>query len=365
MGCSRRWRGSSRARPGSRRSPARSDSSASSSPRRALRCEPAARGCSRSHSTPRCSGSTRLGAVFRDRMDSAGGRARPARGPLRSSSAMSRSRAVFRRSGATGRGSCSPHKPTTNSHLVVRLAREERFPIVEGLGPYEATPEIDGSEIAIAMTRLHLNGLVRRAGPREWASSDPRVAWSLGAGRGYELPQAAHHGFSTIPPPDGNRQIAPLPQLSDEFTTSQRRILEQLANGRTNAQIADALGVSLSTVKSHLRNIYRLLGVENRLGAIAALNTLPASEVRCLDRIDETARARCATVVRAQAGGDQVLSGSGAARHRELPLANRCRLTELERPAVAPVPGMPGRRVRALRRGSTVVGVPRRWRRRL
>jgi DNA-binding CsgD family transcriptional regulator len=163
-----------------------------------------------------------------------------------------------------------------HARSVHRLGAHLLLAIVQGLGPYEATPEIDGSEIAIAMTRLHLNGLVRRAGPREWASSDPRVAWALGAGRGYEFPQAAHHGFSTIPPPDSDRQIAPLPQLSGELTTSQRRILEQLANGRTNAQIADALGVSLSTVKSHLRNIYRQLGVNSRLGAIAALNTTPS-----------------------------------------------------------------------------------------
>jgi len=59
-----------------------------------------------------------------------------------------------------------------------------------------------------------------------------------------------------------------------------------------------------------------------------------------------------------------VLSGSGAARHRELPLANRCRLSELERPAVAPALGTPGRQVRAPHRGSTVVGVRHRWRQR-
>ena len=60
--------------------------------------------------------------------------------------------------------------------------------------------------------------------------------------------------------------------LSGELTTRQRRILEQLANGRTNAEIADSLGLSLSTVKGHLRNAYRQLGVENRRQAVAVLD---------------------------------------------------------------------------------------------
>ena len=60
--------------------------------------------------------------------------------------------------------------------------------------------------------------------------------------------------------------------LSEELTTRQRRILEQLANGRTNAEIADTLGLSPSTVKGHLRNIYRQLGVKNRHDARAVIN---------------------------------------------------------------------------------------------
>jgi DNA-binding CsgD family transcriptional regulator/energy-coupling factor transporter ATP-binding protein EcfA2 len=160
-----------------------------------------------------------------------------------------------------------------HARSVHRLGAHLLLAIVQGLGPYEATPEIAASEIAPAMTRLHLNGLVRRTGPREWASADPRVAWALRAGRGNELTQAAHHGFSTpLAPPDSNGENALPRHLSEELTTSQRRILEQLANGRTNAEIAETLGLSLSTVKGHLRNIYRQLGVENRRDARAVID---------------------------------------------------------------------------------------------
>jgi hypothetical protein len=58
------------------------------------------------------------------------------------------------------------------SHLLAAVARGE--------GPYQATPEIPGSEVAKAMVRLHLNGLVRQRGSqRGWEPTDPRIRWAL------------------------------------------------------------------------------------------------------------------------------------------------------------------------------------------
>lgn len=58
------------------------------------------------------------------------------------------------------------------SHLLTAVARGE--------GPYQATPEITGSEVAKAMVRLHLNGLVRQRGSqRGWEPTDPRITWAL------------------------------------------------------------------------------------------------------------------------------------------------------------------------------------------
>jgi hypothetical protein len=58
------------------------------------------------------------------------------------------------------------------SHLLGAVARGE--------GPYQATPEIPGSEVAKAMVRLHLNGLVRpRGSQRGWEPTDPRIRWAL------------------------------------------------------------------------------------------------------------------------------------------------------------------------------------------
>jgi DNA-binding CsgD family transcriptional regulator len=156
---------------------------------------------------------------------------------------------------------------TQHARSVHRLGTHLLLAIAQGAGPYEATPEIDPSEIATAMTRLHLNGLVRRAGARLWATSDPRVGWALRGGSSYELAPLAADGYpNQVAAPRSNEQTP------STLTSRQRRILEQLANGRTNAEIADALGVSLSTVKSQLRNVYRQLGVDNRRAAVSALD---------------------------------------------------------------------------------------------
>ena len=56
------------------------------------------------------------------------------------------------------------------------------------------------------------------------------------------------------------------------LTTLTRReleVLSDLAAGRTNKQIARDLGVSLNTVKFHVRNLFQKLGVNSRGQAIA------------------------------------------------------------------------------------------------
>ena len=51
------------------------------------------------------------------------------------------------------------------------------------------------------------------------------------------------------------------------LSSRQREILEFVASGFSNAQIAQRLYLSESTVKQHLRTAYKLLGVRNRTEA--------------------------------------------------------------------------------------------------
>ena len=59
-----------------------------------------------------------------------------------------------------------------------------------------------------------------------------------------------------------------------QLTTSERRVLFFLTQGRAAGEIADDLVVSLTTVRSHIRSILRKLGVRSQLAAVAVANSL-------------------------------------------------------------------------------------------
>jgi LuxR family transcriptional regulator of csgAB operon len=52
---------------------------------------------------------------------------------------------------------------------------------------------------------------------------------------------------------------------TEGLTQRETEILDQLSRGYSNQHIADSLCISLHTVKTHLHNIYRKIGVGNRL----------------------------------------------------------------------------------------------------
>jgi two-component system nitrate/nitrite response regulator NarP len=62
---------------------------------------------------------------------------------------------------------------------------------------------------------------------------------------------------------------APSNDALDSLTPRERDLLSYLSDGRTNAQIATELGISLNTVKFHLKNLYEKLSVNNRAQAVA------------------------------------------------------------------------------------------------
>jgi len=49
------------------------------------------------------------------------------------------------------------------------------------------------------------------------------------------------------------------------LTDREEEVLVTVAGGRTNAEIADELHISLSTVKSHLASLMGKLGARNRV----------------------------------------------------------------------------------------------------
>ena len=56
-----------------------------------------------------------------------------------------------------------------------------------------------------------------------------------------------------------------------QFSPREREVIELLLKAKGNKQIAQALGISVSTVEFHLKNIFSKLGVDNRVEAVKKL----------------------------------------------------------------------------------------------
>ena len=59
----------------------------------------------------------------------------------------------------------------------------------------------------------------------------------------------------------------PAPAPAAELTVREREVLEHVAQGRSNKEIAAALAIAENTVKNHLKNILEKLHLENRVQA--------------------------------------------------------------------------------------------------
>jgi DNA-binding NarL/FixJ family response regulator len=74
---------------------------------------------------------------------------------------------------------------------------------------------------------------------------------------------------------DAAANVAPSPDL---LTEREREILGMISGGATNADVARRLVISENTVKSHVKNILRKLGVRNRAQAAARYFTPHSTE---------------------------------------------------------------------------------------
>jgi DNA-binding NarL/FixJ family response regulator len=148
-----------------------------------------------------------------------------------------------------------------------------RMPGIDGI---EATRQLAGPGVAdplavVVITTFDLDEYVHgalKAGARGFLLKDAGpellVQAMQAAARGDALiaPSVTVRLLSTFSnPPAGSQPVQPIEPL----TAREEQVLVTVARGRTNAEIADELYISLSTVKTHLASLMNKLGARNRV----------------------------------------------------------------------------------------------------
>ena len=104
---------------------------------------------------------------------------------------------------------------------------------------------------------------------------DGTMAYALQKHDRHELPNRGSVPLSAGPENSGaSRQLGAPQQLDDPLSDRELEVLNLLASGRTNSEVARDLFVSVGTIKSHTGNIYRKLDAKNRTEALARAREL-------------------------------------------------------------------------------------------
>jgi DNA-binding NarL/FixJ family response regulator len=116
----------------------------------------------------------------------------------------------------------------------------------------------DDTKLIFAALRAGANGyLLKRAAPTELLAAIEQVR----AGGSPMSPEIARQVVQFF------QAQKPAPAGAGELSDRERELLSLLARGQQYKEIADKLGISTDTVRSHIRRIYRKLHVHSRTEA--------------------------------------------------------------------------------------------------
>lgn len=137
-----------------------------------------------------------------------------------------------------------------------------------GMGGIEATAELTRRGVAVLVVTTF--------------DSDADIMGALDAGaRGYLLKDspteqlvdaalAAAAGRTVLSPEIQARLVLRTVNPARSLSEREVEVLQQVAAGATNREVARALFISESTVKTHLAHLFEKLGVDNRTALVAA-----------------------------------------------------------------------------------------------
>jgi DNA-binding CsgD family transcriptional regulator len=137
-----------------------------------------------------------------------------------------------------------------------------------------AAADATGQPWARAYTRLRLSCTLLASGGASAEATDlvrsgHRLAATMGAALLVGDIEAAADRHR-IPLADRHAVLDPLARFG--LTPREREVLDLVATGRSNREIADTLYISVKTASVHVTNILRKLGVTNRVQAAAIIH---------------------------------------------------------------------------------------------
>jgi DNA-binding NarL/FixJ family response regulator len=177
----------------------------------------------------------------------------------------------------------NPVASAADGEEAVALAARHRPDVVlmdlrmPKLGGVEATRQIlaarPETEIVVLTTHADEASILDalRAGARGYLTKDAGIA---------EISRAVHAAANhqaLLDPVVQSRLLeaaslgarpAPPPQLPDELTPREGEVLALIARGLSNREIADALVVSETTVKTHINHVFAKIGARDRAQAV-------------------------------------------------------------------------------------------------
>lgn len=126
-----------------------------------------------------------------------------------------------------------------------------------------------GPAVVILTTYDHDVDIVRavEAGAAGYLLKDAAPAAIVAAVR------TAAEGGIVLDPHQEQRVVASMRTRRAELSGREREVLDLLARGLSNREIAKELFLSEATVKTHLIHVYEKLGVDSRMAAVAAART--------------------------------------------------------------------------------------------
>jgi DNA-binding NarL/FixJ family response regulator len=149
-----------------------------------------------------------------------------------------------------------------------------RMPRVDGIEAIRRLAERGDRPRAIALTTYADDASVLgalRAGARGYLTKDAgadqirAAVEAVARGEAALDPAVQHHVIAALTQPAADPAA---PDLPDGLTPREAEVLALIAEGLTNAEIADRLVVSAATVKTHVNHIFGKTGARDRAAAV-------------------------------------------------------------------------------------------------